>query len=203
MTKTSWALMWSDLTSHDVRRQVIAGLVLAAILGGLGLLFAIVPTAAPSFRTWLLDWIVIHRLQVTLWSLGAFVLGALVTYAVCVRRLNARLKMVPLQTTREELGAARELMMAAQNAQRAHQEHELTKSDLSVLRVIAAGGKDARISLKTICASLKITEQRAIMASERLQLRSFAIAAGSDAQGTRLFELTTAGREECHKHGWI
>jgi len=79
----------------------------------------------------------------------------------------------------------------------------LEKTDLSVLRVIAGDGKDANVLLTTICQRLRLTEQRVVLACERLSQNYFVIANGSDRSGTRLFALTTAGREECHRHGWI
>ena len=79
----------------------------------------------------------------------------------------------------------------------------LEKTDLSVLRVIAGDGKDANVLLTTICQRLRLTEQRAVLACERLSQNYFVIGNGSDTSGTRLFALTTAGREECHRHGWI
>jgi hypothetical protein len=80
---------------------------------------------------------------------------------------------------------------------------ELRKTDLSVLRVVASNGKDAPVPLSRICAELKITEQRALLACERLHERVFVIAAGRDGDDVRLFQLTSAGRAECHRHGWI
>jgi uncharacterized MnhB-related membrane protein len=79
----------------------------------------------------------------------------------------------------------------------------LEKTDLSVLRVIAGDGKDANVLLTTICQRLRLTEQRVVLACERLSQNYFVISNGSDRSGTRLFALTAAGREECHRHGWI
>lgn len=79
---------------------------------------------------------------------------------------------------------------------------QLEKADWSVLKVF--GLSPGPLSVGGVAASLrKFDRPRILLAVDRMTKIGFVIGAGINQFNEAQFELTAAGREQCHKKGWI
>jgi hypothetical protein len=149
-----------------------------AALGGASLLFT-------SLRTWLAEPALFTRLWLVLLLVTcAGMCICAVWFGVQARHLKAaiataRARQIPQVTTTI-----------------------LEKSDWSVLKVF--GLSPSPVSVTSAAGSLrKIDRPRIHLAIDRLKKLEYLIGAGLGPTGDALYELTAAGREECHRKGWI
>jgi len=143
-----------DVGSDEVRRQIVAGLIIAAIIGALALLTTGAAKFLPSFSSWLLTPVPIDRLQVALWALAALVTG------LVVGRMLPRTRYVEVRTLREELEQARAALAKTQVGQQTRAaEIQVSDDEKGVLMYLASlDGTPAKLS--TSAAALKQTRLR-------------------------------------------